>query len=65
MTHEDPFETFDLGTRLQLVVFELELAHAPRSLIAAAWKAFDRFQAMTWKPSADTDRVHYESERQV
>src|ERR671910_2141241 len=76
----DPYRHLALSVRLQLLAFEAELAHLPRSLISAVWDAFDTLSAMTWKPSDDMDRevrgwmeakgwavsrVDYDSDRQV
>ena len=76
----DPYSHLALSLRLQLLAFEAELAHLPRSLISAVWEAFDTVSAMTWKPSDDMDRevrswmkakgwevtrTNYDSERQV
>jgi hypothetical protein len=41
---------------LQMLAFEAELVHLPRSLIAAVWEALDRLSDMTWRPSEDVDR---------
>ena len=38
---EDPYAGWSLSDRLQLLAFEAELAHLPRSLIAALWEAID------------------------
>jgi hypothetical protein len=35
---EDPYAGWSLSDRLQLLAFEAELAHLPRSLIAALWE---------------------------
>jgi hypothetical protein len=37
----DPCASWLLSDRLQLLAFEAELAHLPRSLIAALWEALD------------------------
>jgi hypothetical protein len=62
-----------------MLVFEAELAHFPRSLIAAIWDALDTFRPM-WKPSEEHDkeirrwmksigwevtRTNYDPDRQV
>jgi hypothetical protein len=52
----DPYAHLSLPVRLQLLVFEAELPHVPRSLIAAIWELSDRFPPMTWKPTHDIDR---------
>jgi hypothetical protein len=39
-----------------MLAFEAELAHLPCSLVATVWEVFDRFPAMTWKPSDYTDQ---------
>jgi hypothetical protein len=51
----DPYSHLSFSDRLQLLAFEAELAYLPRSLIAAAWEAFD-IRTMSWKPSDTTDR---------
>src|SRR6476659_20298 len=80
MLDRDPYAGLLLRDRIQLLVFEAELAHFPRSLISAVWQAFDSLSAMTWKPSDDVDRevrnwmkakgwevtrVNYDPERKV
>jgi hypothetical protein len=37
----DPYSHLSLPDRLQLLAFEAELAHLPRSLVAAIWIALD------------------------
>ena len=41
MPEPDPYAGWSLSDRLQLLAFEAELAHLPRSLIAALWEAID------------------------
>jgi hypothetical protein len=76
----DPYRHLALSVRLQLLAFEAELAHLPRSLISAVWDAFDTISAMTWKPGDDVNlevrgwmkakgwevsRTSYDAEREV
>lgn len=42
----EPYIKLSLADRLQLLAFEAELAHLPRSLITALWNVFDRFHVM-------------------
>jgi hypothetical protein len=42
MAEHDPYAGWSLSDRLQLLAFEAELAHLPRSLIAAIWGALER-----------------------
>jgi hypothetical protein len=44
MTDPDPYAGWSLADRLQMLAFEAELAHLPRSLITALWEALDRCQ---------------------
>ena len=41
MPEPDPFASWSLSDRLQMIAFEAELAHLPRSLIAAIWEALE------------------------
>jgi hypothetical protein len=41
MVAPDPYAGWSLSDRLQMLAFEAELAHLPRSLIAALWDAVD------------------------
>lgn len=41
MPEPDPYARWSLSDRLQMLAFEAELAHLPRSLIAALWEAID------------------------
>ena len=41
MPESDPYACWSLSDRLQMLAFEAELAHLPRSLIAAIWTALD------------------------
>jgi hypothetical protein len=76
----DPYAHLSVTDRLQLLVFEAELAHLPRSVISAVLDAIDILSVMTWKPSDNADRevrkwmkargwevtrVRYDPERQV
>ena len=80
MAEPDPYSGWSLSDRLQMLAFEAELGHLPRSLIAAVWEVFDRLPLMTWKPTEDIDRevrawmeakgwevtpVNYDAERKV
>ena len=42
MIERDPYNHWSLSGRLQMLAFEAELAHLPRSLIAAVWDAVDQ-----------------------
>ena len=37
----DPYLSWSLSDRLQLLAFEAQLAHLPRSLVSAIWEAID------------------------
>ena len=39
MPEPDPYRSWSLSDRLQLLAFEAELARLPRGLIAALWEA--------------------------
>lgn len=41
MSSSDPYARFSLADRLQMLAFEAELAHLPRSPIAAIWTALE------------------------
>jgi hypothetical protein len=41
MAHPDPYAGWPPQDRLQMLAFEAELAHLPRSLIGAIWEALD------------------------
>jgi hypothetical protein len=41
MAKPDPYAGWSLTDRFQLLAFEAELAHLPRSLIAAVWEVID------------------------
>jgi hypothetical protein len=38
----DPNATWSISDRLQMLAFEAELAHLPRSLIIAIWESLDQ-----------------------
>ena len=40
------WDSWSLSDRLQMLAFEAELAHLPRSLIAAIWEALDRLDSL-------------------
>jgi hypothetical protein len=46
MAEPDPYAGLTLSDRLQLLAFEAELAHLPRSLISAIWEALDRADSL-------------------
>lgn len=46
MADPDPYARWPVSDRLQLLAFEAELAHLPRSLIAAIWTALDRLNEL-------------------
>jgi hypothetical protein len=39
MPEHDPYACWSLSGRLQMLAFEAELPHLPRSLITAIWEA--------------------------
>jgi hypothetical protein len=41
----DPYTAWSLSERLQMLAFEAELAHLPRSLVNALWEAHDRLES--------------------
>ena len=41
MSDRDPYTSLSLSDRFQLLAFEAELAHLPRSLISALWEVMD------------------------
>jgi hypothetical protein len=43
----DPYINLPLRARIQLLAFEAELAHLPRSLIAAIWTAFENLDSLS------------------
>jgi hypothetical protein len=55
MPEADPYANWSLSDRLQMLAFEAELPHLPRSLIPAIWVAFDTFRPM-WKPTEEHDK---------
>ena len=56
MLELDPYAGLLFRDRIQLLIFEAELAHLLRSLIAAIWELSDRFPDMSWKPPEHADR---------
>ena len=42
MSEPDPYSTWSLSDRLQMLALEAELAHLPRSLIIAIWESLDQ-----------------------
>ena len=58
MPEPDPYATWSLADRLQMLAFEAELAHLPRSLIGAIWKCLD--QADQWHATHAHSRVSLE-----
>ena len=55
MAEPDPYAGWSLSDRLQLLAFEAELAHLPRSPIAALWEVIDTVQATYHQTSTKRD----------
>ena len=52
MAERDPYAGWSLSDRLQMLAFEAELAHLPRSLLAAIWEALESLDLL------DSQRQH-------
>ena len=48
----DPYAGWSLSYRLQMLAFEAELAHLPRSLIAAIWEALGTLDSFRFSAPA-------------
>ena len=56
MHDPDPYANWPLSDRLQMLAFEAELAHLPRSLIAAIWTALDSLESLNGEYMTSPDR---------
>ena len=52
MAAADPYAQWSLFDRLQMLAFEAELAHLPRSLISGIWEALDSLELLDFSAPA-------------
>ena len=56
MPEPDPYVSWSLSDRLEMLAFEAELAHLPRSLVAAIWTALDSLYSLDREFMTNPDR---------
>jgi hypothetical protein len=57
MPATDPYASWSLSDRLQMLAFGAELAHLPRSLITAIWEALDSLDSKCPEHAAELPQL--------